>query len=50
MAVTAATTRSLADRRIIGHYDLILINRTQMIAASEVGRKGDIAAEDVPDL
>ena len=50
VAVTGATTRSLADRRIISHYDLILINRTQMIAASEVGRKGDIAAEDVPDL
>ena len=28
----------------------MLINRTQMIAASETGRQGDIAAEDVPDL
>jgi hypothetical protein len=50
VAVTGATTRSLADTRVVGHYDLILINRTQMIAASEVGRKGDIAPEDVPDL
>lgn len=48
--VTEATTRSLADRRIISHYELILINRTQMIAASEVGRHGDIAPEDVPEL
>ena len=48
--VTAVTTRSLADRRIISHYDFILINRTQMIAASEIGRTGDIAPEDVPDL
>jgi len=48
--VTGVTTRSLADRRIISHYDFILINRTQMIAASEVGRKGDIAPEDVPEL
>jgi hypothetical protein len=48
--VTGVTTRSLADRRIISHYDFILINRTQMIAASEIGRKGDIAAEDVPEL
>ena len=50
VAVTGATTRSLADRRIVGHYALILINRTQMIAASEVGGTGDIAPEDVPDL
>ena len=48
--VTKVTTRSLADRRIISHYEFILINRTQMIAASEVGRQGDIAPEDVPDL
>ena len=40
------TTRSLADRRIISHYPFILINRTQMIAASEVGRHGNIEAED----
>ena len=50
VAVTNATTRSLADTRIVSRYDLILINRTQMIAASEVGQKGDIAPEDVPDL
>ncbi|HEV8402260.1 MAG TPA: hypothetical protein VGQ31_04425 [Candidatus Limnocylindrales bacterium] len=50
VAVTGAATRSLADTRIVGHYDLILINRTQMIAAAEVGRQGDIAPEDVPDL
>ena len=48
--VTDVTTRSLSDRRILSHYDFILINRTQMIAASEVGRKGDIAPEDVPEL
>ena len=48
--VTEVTTRSLADRRIISHYAFIVINRTQMIAASEVGRQGDIAPEDVPDL
>ena len=48
--LTDVTTRSLADRRIISHYKFVLINRTQMIAASETGRQGDIAAEDVPDL
>lgn len=44
------TTRSLADRRIVSHYPFILINRTQMIAASEIGRHGNIEAEDAPDL
>jgi hypothetical protein len=48
--VVDVTTRSLSDRRIISHYDFVLINRTQMIAASEVGRQGVIAPEDVPDL
>ena len=48
--VTDATTRSLADRRIISHYPFILMNRTQMIAASEIGRHGDIAPEDIPDI
>ncbi len=50
IALTDVTTRSLADRRIISHYKFVLVNRTQMIAASETGRQGDIAAEDVPDL
>ncbi len=50
IALTDVTTRSLADRRIISHYKFVLINRTQMIAASETGRQGDITAEDVPDL
>lgn len=48
--VVDVTTRSLADRRIISHYAIVLINRTQMIAASEVGHQSDFAAEDVPDL
>ena len=48
--VTQVTTRSSADRRISSRYDFLLINRTQLIAASEVGRLGDIAPEDVPNL
>ncbi len=48
--VTAVTTRSLADRRIVGHYDFILINRTQMIAAAEAGARGDITSQDVPEM
>jgi hypothetical protein len=48
--VTGVTTRSLADRRIVSRYDFILINRTQMIAAAEVGARGDIATQDLPEL
>ena len=46
--VVDVTTRSLADRRIVTRYDFVLINRTQMIAAAEIGQQGDIAAEDLP--
>jgi hypothetical protein len=48
--VTAATTQSLADRRIVGHYDFILINRTQLIAAAEAGSPADIASHVVPEM
>ncbi len=48
--VIEATTRSLADRRIVSRYEFVLINRTQMIAAAEIGRQGDIAPEDLPEL
>ena len=41
--VTNVTARSLADRRIVSRYDFILINRTQMIAASEVFARGGTA-------
>ena len=44
--VVDVTMRSLADRRIVSRYDLVLVNRTQMIAAAEIGGHGDIAAED----
>ena len=45
--VTAVTTRSLTDRRIVSHYDFILINRTQLIAAAEAGARDDATPEDV---
>jgi hypothetical protein len=50
VSVTGVTTRSLADRRIISHYAFVLINRTLMIAAAEVGQHGVIHPGDVPDL
>ncbi|MFL5642521.1 MAG: hypothetical protein ACJ776_04805 [Chloroflexota bacterium] len=46
--VTGVTTRSLADRRIVSHYDFVLINRTQLIAAAEAaGRDETARVEDV---
>jgi len=45
--VIDATTRSLADRKVVSHYAFLLINRTQMIAAAELGGPGDIADEDL---
>lgn len=48
--VTDVTVRSLADDRIVSLYQFVLVNRSQMIAASEVGRRGDIAPEDVPEI
>jgi hypothetical protein len=32
--MTTVTARSLADRRVISHFGLVLVNRTQMTAAS----------------
>ena len=43
--VIDATTRSLNDRKVVNHYEFLLINRTQMIAAAELGGEDDIAAE-----
>jgi hypothetical protein len=34
VAMTTVTARSLADRRVISHFGLVLVNRTQMTAAS----------------
>ncbi len=42
VALTNATARSLADRRVISHFDLLLINRTQMTAAAEASKAGSL--------
>ena len=34
--VVGVRAQSLADRRVISHYEFVLVNRTQMIALSEV--------------
>jgi hypothetical protein len=47
LPVTGATTRSLADRRIISHYPFLVLNRTHMIAASEIGH-AEAAGVDEP--
>ncbi len=33
--MTSVTARSLADRRVISHFEFLLVNRTQMIAIAE---------------
>jgi hypothetical protein len=38
--MTEATARSLADRRVISHFGLVLVNRTQMTAASLLEMSG----------
>jgi hypothetical protein len=48
--VIDVTARSLVDARIASHYDFVLINRTQMIAAAEVAEHGDVAPGDLPEL
>ncbi len=38
VTMTNVTARSLADRRVISHFDLLLVNRTQMTAAAEASK------------
>jgi hypothetical protein len=38
--MTAVTARSLADRRVISHFGLALVNRTQITAASLLEKAG----------
>jgi hypothetical protein len=40
VALTDVTTRSLADRRVISHFGLVLVNRTQITAASFLEKAG----------
>jgi hypothetical protein len=43
VALTGATARSLADRRVISHYELLLLNRTQTTAVAEAARAASLA-------
>ena len=47
VAMVRATARSLADRRVISHFGLILVNRTQMTAASLLEKAGEAAETGV---
>ena len=40
VAMVDVTARSLADRRVISHFGLVLVNRTQMTAASLLEKAG----------
>jgi hypothetical protein len=41
--LTSARARSLADRRVISHYELLLLNRTQTTAVAEASRAASFA-------
>ena len=47
--VTDATVRSLTDARIVSRYPFVLINRTQMIAASEVAGTDEATGDGTPE-
>lgn len=47
LAMVDVTARSLADRRVISHFALALVNRTQIIAASMVDQAGQAAETGV---
>jgi hypothetical protein len=46
--LTGVTARSLADRRVVSHFDLLLVNRTQMtaVALDASGAAGRSDADD----
>jgi hypothetical protein len=41
--LTGARARSLADRRVISHYELLFLNRTQTTAVAEASRAASFA-------
>jgi hypothetical protein len=47
IALVDVTARSLADRRVISHFSLVLVNRTQMTAASFLEKAGRAAETGV---
>jgi hypothetical protein len=46
--MTQVSARSLADRRVISHFDLLLVNRTQMTAVAEADSTG--GGSDAPNV
>jgi hypothetical protein len=45
VGMTAVSARSLADRRVISHYEFLLVNRTQMTAIAETGQRTVVSAD-----
>jgi hypothetical protein len=45
--MTHVSARSLADRRVVSHFDLLLVNRTQMTAVAEAAPSSDAEAPAV---
>ena len=48
VVMTSVSARSLADRRVVSHFDFLLVNRTQMTAIAEMERRA-VVSEDVAE-
>ena len=48
VSMTSVSARSLADRRVVSHFEFLLVNRTQMTALAEMERRA-LVAEDVSE-
>jgi hypothetical protein len=47
VVMTSVSARSLADRRVISHFEFLLVNRTQMTAIAETGVRTVVSEEVV---
>jgi hypothetical protein len=45
IGMTAVSARSLADRRVISHFEFLLVNRTQMTAIAETEHRSVVSAD-----
>jgi hypothetical protein len=49
IVMTAVSARSLADRRVISHFDFLLVNRTQIVAIAET-EKRTVVSDDIAEV
>ncbi len=49
VVMTSVSARSLADRRVVSHFDFLLVNRTQMTAIAETETR-TVANQDITEV